>query len=142
MKDSRAMKRPAAQMNIPGMTQVVKGDLIKMYPESLALRMSQLEKHLKVIRSGVAVATIKGSDLVPEADYAMAVDCDRSGFAVVELSREDALKFLAKEPLTFPDSPRGFILLTYKGLGLGFVKNLGSRSNNLLPVSRRIRLKL
>lgn len=102
--------------------------------------MVQLEKRLKVIRSGVAVATRKGSDLIPEADYAMAVDCDRSAFDVVELSREDALKFLAKEPLFFPLRPKGYILLTYKGLGLGFVKNLGPRSNNLLPLSRRIRI--
>lgn len=119
-----------------------KNGMLKLRPKSLASRMASLESRLKVIRSGVAVATRKGSDLVPEADYAMSADCDRSDFEVVELSREDALKFLAKEPLVFPDRPKGYILLTYKGLGLGFVKNLGSRSNNLLPISRRIRLKL
>ncbi|MBR5101350.1 MAG: hypothetical protein IKX34_08660, partial [Bacteroidales bacterium] len=30
----------------------------------------------------------------------------------------------------------------YEGLGLGFVKNLGSRTNNLLPNGRRIRQTL
>jgi len=29
-------------------------------------------------------------------------------------------------------------LLTYQGLGLGFVKNLGNRTNSLLPNRRRI----
>jgi hypothetical protein len=28
--------------------------------------------------------------------------------------------------------------LTYNGLGLGFVKNLGNRTNNLLPAGRAI----
>lgn len=75
----------------------------------------------------------------PEADAALAVDFDRSGCTVIDLEREDALKFLAKEPLVFADKPLGMILLTYKGLALGFVKNLGRRSNSLLPSPRRIR---
>ena len=120
------------------MKQVEKNGLVKIVPESLAPRIGQLEKNLKVIRSGVAVATRKGADLVPEADWALASCCDRSAFDVVELSREDALKFLSKDPLSFPDRPKGYILLTYKGLGLGFVKNLGNRANSLLPSSRRI----
>lgn len=136
------MKHSAALPQIPGMTPVEKDGLYKLCPQPLADQMLQMEKRLKVIRSGVACATRKGEDLIPEADWAMATCCDRSAFEVVELSREDALKFLAKEPLAFPDCPKGYILLTYKGLGLGFVKNLVSRSNNLLPVSRRIRLKL
>lgn len=61
-------------------------------------------------------------------------------YEAVEVSREDALKFLSKEPLVLPEAPRGYILLTYKGLGLGFVKNLGSRTNSLLPAGRRIRM--
>lgn len=77
--------------------------------------------------------------LFPEADKALSVDLDRSLYPTAELCREDALKFLAKEPLVFPDSPPGLILVTYKGLGLGFVKNLGKRSNNLHPMPRRIR---
>lgn len=75
----------------------------------------------------------------PEADEALAVDFDRNSCPVVDLDRNDALKFLAKEPLVFADQPLGKILLTYKGLALGFVKNLGRRSNSLLPSPRRIR---
>ena len=63
-------------------------------------------------------------------------------FETLDISRDEALRFLSKEPLVFPDAPRGFLLLTYKGLGLGFVKNLGTRTNSLLPASRRIRMSL
>lgn len=75
----------------------------------------------------------------PQADEALSVSLDRSRYPVVDLSREDALKFLAKEPLVFQDSPLGLLLLTYKDIPMGFVKNLGRRSNNLHPQPRRIR---
>lgn len=80
--------------------------------------------------------------LFPQADEALSVSLDRSRYPVVELSREDALKFLAKEPLVFENLPVGLILLTYKDIALGFVKNLGRRSNNLHPSPRRIKKQI
>ena len=118
-------------------------DMVKQASAPLAGALAMLEKRLKVIASGTAVATRKGRDLVPEADFALAAErgeLEGLSYAVVEVSREEALKFLSKEPLAFPDAPRGYLLLTYHGLGLGFVKNLGSRTNSLLPASRRIRM--
>ena len=54
-----------------------------------------------------------------------------------------ALSYLSGEALTLPDdTPRGFVLLEYSGRPLGFVKNLGRRSNNLYPAPWRIKTKL
>ena len=36
------------------------------------------------------------------------------------------------------EAPRGIVLLTHGGAPLGFVKNLGSRANNLYPAAWRI----
>ena len=116
--------------------------MLKQLSGSLAAVLPQLEKALRVIASGTAVATRKGRDLVPEADYALAVErvpLEGLQYEIVEVSREDALKFLSKEALVLPDASRGYLLLTCEGLGLGFVKNLGNRTNSLLPNSRRIR---
>ena len=52
-----------------------------------------------------------------------------------------SLRFLSRESVAFPAAPRGYLLLTYAGLGLGFVKNLGTRTNSLLPPARRIRVQ-
>ena len=126
------------------MKQLVRKELVKQLSEPLAAALPQLEKALRVIASGTAVATRKGRDLVPEADYALAVDhfpLEGLHYEIVEVSREDALKFLSKEALVLPEAPRGYLLLTYKGLGLGFVKNLGNRTNSLLPNHRRIRMQ-
>ena len=96
------------------------------------------------------MANKKGKDYVPHADFALqgivasmaASNCLPDGISAVEVGREDALKFLAKEPLVLPGAPMGYVLLVYRGLGLGFVKNLGNRTNNLLPMARRIRMEI
>ena len=127
------------------MKQLERKDLVKQLSEPLAAALPQLEKALRVIASGTAVATRKGRDLVPESDYALAVErlpLEGLHYEIVEVSREDALKFLSKEALVLPEAPRGYLLLTYKGLGLGFVKNLGNRTNSLLPSCRRIRQRV
>lgn len=124
------------------LTLVARRDLLKQFPAAFLRDLERLEKGLKVIASGVAVALRKGRDLIPEADYALAVrreGVDGLTYASVDLSREDALRFLSREALPLPDAPRGYLLLTFEGLGLGFVKNLGNRTNSLLPAGRRIR---
>ena len=37
------------------------------------------------------------------------------------------------------DAPRGYVCVTYRGVPLGFVKNVGNRANNLYPQEWRIR---
>ena len=80
--------------------------------------------------------------MVPEADLALSPVLNKETFPMVELSLEDALKYLAKENIVFgSEVPSGYLLVSYKSAPLGFVKNLGRRSNNLYPLSRRIRMK-
>ena len=128
----------------------LKGDMVKAYPKGLANEIRFLETKLKIVSSGVAAAIQKGRDFIPHADLALSEAFSEmisqgklpEGINAVEVSRDDALKFLAKEPLVLPGAPSGYILLIYKGVGLGFVKNLGNRTNNLLPMARRIRMSI
>ena len=58
----------------------------------------------------------------------------------VELTYEQALQYLRREALTLPsDAPRGLLTVSYQGLPLGQVKNIGSRANNLYPKEWRIK---
>jgi len=116
-----------------------KGDLLKAYPKALAGVMREIETKIRVIYSGVAVATVKGRDLIPEADLALSTILARGAFPEGELKRPEALRFLAREAILLPEAPKGFVLVTCEGRPLGFVKNLGNRTNNLYPASRRIR---
>ena len=57
-----------------------------------------------------------------------------------EISYEQAIAYLRKEAIVLPGTaPRGYVLLTYKDVPLGFVKNIGNRANNLYPQEWRIR---
>ena len=133
----------------------IKGDLLKLLPEQLVPEIKLLSKHLKIVSSGRAVATMLASKrggvaLVPHADLALSLhigtilDYLRENYKFkverVELPLEQIQAFLAKEPLLLPDAPTGYLLLTYKGAGVGFVKNLGNRCNSLLPNARRIKM--
>jgi hypothetical protein len=58
----------------------------------------------------------------------------------VELTYEQALQYLRREALALPsDAPRGLLTVSYLGLPLGQVKNIGSRANNLYPKEWRIK---
>lgn len=77
----------------------------------------------------------------PEHEEALSVDYSGK-WPSVELSREDALQYLSRNAIKLENAPIGYIRVTYKGLGLGFVKNLGNRANNLYPMNWRIRMQL
>lgn len=139
---AKRLPSPADDLLEEGFRPVQRGTLIKAIPDSLSGAIQLLESKLRVIRSGVAVAQLKGRDLIPEADLALSTAYRRDSFPEVELDRATALKFLAREPFVLEGMPKGFFLLTYKNLPLGFVKNLGNRCNNLLPASRRIRMDI
>ena len=69
----------------------------------------------------------------------MSTALDASAFKVVEVEREQALSYLHREAMQFNEEPVGYLLLAYKGVPLGFVKNVGNRANNLYPAEWRIR---
>jgi len=107
-------------------------------PDYLASQMSVVGKKLNVLNAGVHAFSTKGKDKIPYADLALSVIMEEDSFDRLELSREDALKFLHRDTLVLEGAPLGYIAVTYGGLPLGFVKNLGNRANNLHPMSRRI----
>ena len=116
------------------------GPIIKAYPSNLQADILNIESSLKVIRSGVAVASVKGRDLIPQADLALNRAFNREAFPQIEFTEEQALKFLRCEALQLPDAPKGFLTVTYENLPLGFIKNLGTRANNLFPQAWRLRM--
>ena len=64
----------------------------------------------------------------------------QDAFDTEEVSYEQAIGYLRKEAVVLDSSvPRGYILLTYKKIPLGFAKNIGNRANNLYPQEWRIR---
>ena len=99
-----------------------------------------LSEQLHLIKTGITLAEMKGRDALPAHDLAMSTALRADAFARCELAYGEALRYLHREAITLPaDTPRGFVLVTYRDMPLGFVKNLGNRANNLYPNEWRIR---
>ena len=128
-------------LNIPAVFRT-KGDTITAVPENIASDVIRVEEALHVVAAGCAVGVVKGKDLVPDADLALSMMLADGAYPAVELDRQGALAFLHRDAQVFPESPRGYLLIKHEGLSLGFVKNLGNRSNSLHPQSRRIRMDI
>ena len=128
-------------LNIPAVFRT-KGDTITAVPENIASDVIRVEEALHVVAAGCAVGVVKGKDLVPDADLALSMMLADGAYPAVELDRQGALAFLHRDAQVFPESPRGYLLIKHEGLSLGFVKNLGNRSNSLHPQNRRIRMDI
>ena len=101
--------------------------------------VEECRKTLNVLMFGVQMYEQKGKDLIPQAALALSQAYIRGAYPEVELSYEEAISFLRKEAIVLADAPRCFVLVTYGGLPLGWVKNIGNRCNNLYPEFWRIR---
>lgn len=100
-----------------------------------------LEK-LRVMHAGIELGEPKGKDIIPSECLALSTAFNPEAFATAELDRDTAIAYLRREPIQLPpDTPRGFVAVGYQGLNLGFVKNLGNRTNNLFPQEWRIRMQ-
>ena len=101
--------------------------------------VEECRKMLNVLSFGVQMYEQKGKDLIPQAALALSQVYVRGAYPEAELSYEEAISFLRKEAIVLADAPRGFVLVTYGGLPLGWVKNIGNRCNNMYPEFWRIR---
>lgn len=120
----------------------IKGSTVAAVPEVISRDVALAGQSLHVIAAGCAVGEIKGKDLVPDADLALSLMLADDAFPAVDVDRAVALAYLHRDAVAFPDAPKGFLLIRHRGLGLGFVKNIGNRCNSLHPQSRRIRMDI
>ena len=115
-----------------------KGVVSLFSPEVEAL--SEMLGKVRILSCGVKAGEIKGKDLVADASLALSVALDGKRFPNVDLSHDDALKYLRRESVTLgADLPKGIVTVSYRGIKLGTAKHLGNRTNNLYPSYWRIR---
>ena len=118
----------------------MKDTQVVAFPKAYQDEYALLQQYLKVIHAGITLGEIKGKDLIPHHSLAMSTALAEDLFPRTEVSSEQAIAYLRKEGLILDtDVPRGYVLLTYQGIPLGFVKNIGNRANNLCPQEWRIR---
>ena len=116
------------------------GDTFHAIPARWADTFDAAAASLKVIHAGVGIGTQKGKDIIPDHSLALSRVLANDAYPRVEVDYGQAIAFLRKEAVALPqDTPRGFVVLTYHGVPIGFEKNIGNRANNLYPQEWRIK---
>ncbi len=97
-------------------------------------------RSLNILSAGVTVGHFKGRDLIPDQSLALSTALMPGAFPSADLPYAQAVAYLRKEAVTLPpDTPRGLVIVTFRGAPLGFVKNIGTRANNLYPPEWKIK---
>ena len=119
-----------------------KSEFLIAFPESKIQVLNALSDQLRIISFGLPIAQFKKNNLLPEHTFALSVDRNPDIFETIELDLRDALLFQKKDEIRISSTAKGWLLVQYQGVPLGFVKNLGNRVNNYFPKEWRIRMAL
>lgn len=117
---------------------VRRGDHIIAIPKQHAEAIHRLSRTLNCVQYGIPVADAQ-KGLKPLHELALSTHLDANAFHQTALSKDEALKFLAKEDFKVGSTHKGISLMMYEGKPLGWMNLLGNRANNLYPKEWRIR---
>ena len=118
---------------------IIKDNEISAIPKPYADDVAILSENLRVIYSGIGLASVKGNDIIPSHALAVNNYINPEYWLSVDVGYREAIAFLRGESLSLGELPKGYIVICYEGTPLGFVKNLGTRANNMYPKEWRIR---
>ena len=100
-----------------------------------------LSNYLRLIYCGVTLGTVIRDVFVPDHSLALSLNILKP-VSTIELSLKDALMYLKKDLMSIENADKSWVLITYKGNGLGWIKNLGNRINNYLPNENKIMMNI
>ena len=150
-KGGKDVKGKAPQLSVPKEAKdwlqepgdyqlTINGTNVQAFPKLHETVYTLLQQNVKVIHAGITLGEMKGKDLIPHHSLAMSTALADGAFPKAEVTYEQAIAYLRKESLVLDTGvPRGYVLLTYQNIPLGFMKNIGNRANNLYPQEWRIR---
>lgn len=113
-----------------------KGEVI-ILPQQVAADLPLLQKHLYIRKAGVKAGQLTPKELVPDHQLALSTII-APGRQAIGLTPEQALKYLRKEELQLETALKGWTLMRFGGMNLGWAKVLPNRINNYYPKEMRI----
>jgi len=99
-----------------------------------------LFRNLKIIKAGTKIFTLKNKDFLPSHELALSAKIKNDMFHHTDISLQKAIAYLRRDGFILPDAPKGWNVITYRDINLGYINNLGYRFNNYFPVEWRIRM--
>ena len=128
----------AKKIQYSDMVAVKHNEIVYVVRAEHAAAINKLIKALHPLHIGVALCETKGRKQIPHHSLAMSRLLAEEAYPTVNLTYDMALTYLRHETIHL-DAPRGYVLVAYNGMPLGFANNLGPRANNMYPVEWRIR---
>lgn len=112
-------------------------DQLVAFPRAQEGALAELRSALYIRKAGVELGTVIRKELIPA--HALAVSTIRAAsFPEWELEEAQALQYLRRQELAPDTSHRGWVLVTFRHMPLGWVKCLPGRVNNYYPKEWRI----
>ncbi|BFG71744.1 rRNA cytosine-C5-methyltransferase [Sediminibacterium sp. KACHI17] len=112
------------------------GDQFRLFDKQWQEELQQLASNLYIRKAGVGIGEIKGKDIIPAHELAMSL-LPLAHFNQVAVNTDEALKYLRRQDLQL-DTSKGWNLVMYEHLPLGWIKALPNRINNYYPQEWRI----
>src|SRR5690606_1010658 len=112
-------------------------DELLILPEMHATRLHELQQALYIKKAGTRLGRLIRQELLPDHELALS-NFLHPGVARLELPKEQALDYLRKKDIPMGTGMTGWVLASYQGHGLGWVKVLPNRINNYYPKEWRI----
>jgi len=100
-----------------------------------------LQKALYLRKTGLSLGMPTAKEWLPDHSIALSIDANEN-LNSISINKEQALHFLKKSDLEISIPEKGWYIIKYEGLGLGWIKSLGNRINNYLPRHWRIRMEI
>jgi 16S rRNA C967 or C1407 C5-methylase (RsmB/RsmF family)/NOL1/NOP2/fmu family ribosome biogenesis protein len=110
---------------------------VLIFPQTIAPAVSVLQQQLYLRKAGVKAGQLAGDVLLP--DHQLAMSTLLAGeVPQVALTLDQALQYLRKEDPAAPTTVKGWALMQYEHMPLGWAKILPNRINNYYPKELRI----
>lgn len=112
-------------------------DDILAIPANIADDLALIRSALYIKKAGIKIGTIIRDELVPAHELAVS---DRISTSAIrfEVDKDTALQYLRREEIKIDTGYKGWALITFQQLPLGWIKLLGNRINNYYPAAWRI----
>lgn len=93
------------------------------------------------MKKGIELGTVIKNKFIPDIQLALCHMLEPK-FPKLLVTREEALHFLKGDVFPIATEEKGYHVIQFENVNLGFVNHLGNRFNNLYPKHWRIRMKI
>lgn len=106
-------------------------------PRGMEDDLKLLQASLYIKKAGIRTGAVIRDELVPEHEFAVSTIISHT-VKRFEVDTETALKYLRREEIKIDTGDKGWALICFGHLPLGWIKLLGNRINNYYPANWRI----